>query len=504
MTDLSASMLDAFRLRPRARLDHVVTAPPPGRPPPVRLAGMLAVLVVASGAGVGCGGGCSREAGTDDPQGRGAEVSAAASPGGGPDEPPPDALAGPGFELIDVSPAGPRGVRLLFGDEEAHGRVCDLFRARERAVPFAQVRCQDVDPSLAISSETRLADAVEANAPVALVVPGRGLVLADATRLTEASVLSAVAYRERIAAVLAETAGRLTLVTFQETRETARAPLSVPRSGAVGAPIIAGGHVYWLARGAGGRSEGEATPDPTASGSTAGEAEGLRLVRASLENPAGPVETVRGGLRGGAESLDVCRHGDGVLFEVGYPASDGQVRRTIVFPGEEGVPGDSPPSPEAASPGGSGVAADALLPAFAEQVDRTCRPGEAVFTWVAPALPEADPRPVVHQVRCQQGRCQAAQQPLAVPGGDPVATDLASQVVVAWSGEAGTRLRLGPLVRIDRAPDIDGLPSAEGPADWRRWVSRAGGALLLEGRATDVRALRVDSTGAVSSAKPNL
>jgi len=423
-------------------------------------------LVAAVSALVGCGR-CGAEAPTPpETPARANQTRAAPPPGHVPD----GALAAPGFELVDQAAYGPAGVRLLFGDADGHGRVCDVFRARDVGRPFNEVRCRDLDPTVVVPADARLTDAVEANAPLVLELPGRGLVGPEGARWTDEPVLASVAVRDGVRGVLVEPDGRLSLSAFEGGRQLGRSALPAVQDTLRGRPVLAQGHLYWVRR----RDDGAAQLVRLPTGETDSAPEALADA---------PADT---------DALRVCRTSDeGFVLEMaGRPDDEGTSTRVLWFPGTD----------EGAGPATQTVD----VPAGPEASSWTCRPGEATYTWVAPAIPDVDPRLQVHQTRCRRERCQTAQQPLAVAGADPVATDLSGRVLVAWTGDSGTRARLGPLVEIDRQPDLDAIPAAQGDVLWRRWVSRTGGALLLEGRSNAVRALRVTSDGQVTQTTPNL
>lgn len=418
--------------------------------PPTRTLALLGTLA----AGCTCGAGDAPARGApDDPA---AVDDAPARPAG-------PTVAPAGHRLVDVAASGPRGVRWLTAGADGRGRLCEATQPSRVGVALGVVRCADLDPALAVGADARVVPAAEANAPALVLVPGRGLVARDGTRwlappvrAAEGAAGEAVAVTEArgVAADGEPGATRLVRVALEGGDETARTPLPVAPSSLRAGPVVLRGVVWWVADG----------PD------------GPRLERAGDDGTVARV----GPALDGAEALSACRgpgEVDALVVDGARDVEAGSRAVRVVFVG-----GDAGPRAAAGT-----VGLDAGPPA--------CATGEVTFQWVAPLAAGVDPRPVGHELRCRPGGCAPASSPLGIAGTDPAPTEFAGRTLLAWTASDGTRVRLAPLPVLEGAADLDVLSDGAGAPAWRRWIVRAGGALLLEGRPGGVVAHRFDTTG---------
>ncbi len=192
----------------------------------------------------------------------------------------------------------------------------------------------------------------------------------------------------------------------------------------------------------------------------------------------GETRRVVGTAPSGSSALRACRSSESIAVVVEGPLADDGRDVLVAFRGADGW---------------SALASER---AGAQEPALTCRGDEAALTWIEPV--DGGRIPIVHQVRCRPGACEAAESRLSIAGTDAIAVDLAGRALVAWSASDGTRLRLAPLTELADAADITHVHDPALHVIARRLFVRGGAAVLTLQTDAGTYGLRIDTTARVT------
>lgn len=387
----------------------------------------------------------------DDPAPEPATTTEAA-PARSEESPALEQLAPAGSLVRATDPVPGAVLRLWMSTPGSGARLCTVRATADGGPTLEAASC--VASSLD-ATDTKLAMA-PAGADVA-VARGAQLVALDGSTLFEAAggeVRAAFVTEDGAAAVLlGRPEGTFELVRTRRGAEEERvAPL--PAVGP-GSPMMVWDQLLWLER-----REG------------AGD-----VLRARGVFGGEPVEV--GEVPPRSERIRGCRSSEALAVVVDGELVHGVKQLAVTFRDDRGW--STPVTAEA------GVYDDQL----------SCRGREATLTWLEAMPAGGDTRRVV-QARCTPSGCERSEAHVTFSGSDPVVADLAGRVLLLYADGSETTARLAPLVELDDAPAMEGLPQAEGAVLARRLFVRGGAAVLVYRTAAGLFAARIDAGGRAS------